>query len=144
MLGGALLLGCSSVRAEPVDARAVTECTGRGGSFVAIEQCLPGAAIGLAVLDAFDREFGQPGAPLKLKCLEINKQQTGHASVCVREALKSALQLRAALPAGTTVPHPLFAVLADATKIEAVNAAGPNAQTRVPNWLGVQTYMPYR
>jgi hypothetical protein len=108
---------------EKVDPRAVTECTARGGSFVQIKQCLPEVHVGVKVIDAFAATFEGKGLELSERCVALNSGKSEDAATCVTEALRAARELKAQLPEGSTIPDPLFAVLADEKKIDAVFAA---------------------
>lgn len=145
----AVLVFSAAAADEPVakaDPRAVAECNARGGGFAAVKDCLPDVHVGYAVIDAFHNAFGPDGYPLKDRCLELNGMKADTAAICIREAVRDAVDLKARLAEGSTIDDPLFAVLADPEKLAVIEAAQETARDAFPDktfWGGV-IYKPYR
>lgn len=140
--------GFSPVAADTpkADPRAVAECNARGGGFTAINDCLPGVHVGLAVIDAFHNAYGPDGDFLKNRCLELNELKSDAAATCIRKAVEDAVQLKDRLPPGATIDDPHFPIIADAAKLALLNAAEAEARKAFPDqtmWGGGR-YMPYR
>lgn len=140
----AVCFAASVVEANEVDRRAATECASRGKTFVAVQECLPGTHIGFKVFDAFDTAYGEQGASLKAKCLELNKGETASAAVCVREAIKQAVDLKKLVPADTKISDPLYDVVSDAKKYNVISRAHADASKLFPRWMGIMHYFPYK
>ncbi len=146
LASGALALAAGAQETPKVDPRAVDECNGRGGGYVEIKDCLPDVHVGYAIIDAFHNTFGTHGYPVKDRCLELNDNQSDKAGLCISEALRDAVELKAQLPEGATIDDPLFAVMADAAKLEIIDAAVIEARKAFPGkrFWGGGFYKPYR
>lgn len=129
-----------------VDPRAVAECNARGGGYVKIKDCLPDVHVGYAVVDAFHNAFGEPGYPIKDRCIELNEAMTEKSATCMQEAVRAAVELKAQIPDGAIIDDPLFAVMADAAKLEIINAAETEARKAFPDqtYWGGGFYKPYQ
>jgi hypothetical protein len=141
LLSGLTLSAHAQNTADP---RAVAECTDRGGSFVQINECLPEAHVAYAIFDSVPRVYGDAAKPLLDRCRELNEEIEA-AAACVSSAIDQAVQLQTKLPEGTSIPDPLFSVLADPAKAEAVEAAENEAQKAFPDQMfwGGTMYQPY-
>lgn len=122
-------VGFASDKADP---RAVEFCVEQDSNFVEVERCLPDAHVGYATLDAVEAIYGDAGLELSTRCKVVNDQDIVGAAVCAENAIESAIKLKSRLPAGATIPDPLFARLIDDKAFEDLEAATKTARGVFP------------
>lgn len=136
---------CAYAQKNQADPRALEACKAKSGNFVEIADCLPDAHVAVKMLDAFAKLYPPAAAPLKDRCIELNKSDMAGAATCVSEAVRSAIKLKASIPEGSSLDDPVFNAVSD-EKLEALLLdAGAKARQVFPEhrW-GITTYMPYR
>lgn len=121
--------------AAQADPRAVEVCKKESTTFVEIAKCLPQADVSIRTLDAFDQLYPEAARPLKQKCLELNKDSIAAAATCVDEAVKSAIELKASLPSGTSLDDKIFEAVSDAKLADKFEAAQEKARARYPGQM---------
>lgn len=133
-------------QAANVDPRALEACKAQSTGFVEIANCLPDADVAIKVLDAFDKIYTPQAAPLKAKCIELNKDDIAAAETCVRTAIQSAVELKASLPEGSSLDDPVFQAVANETLAAELEAARQDARNNFPDKMmwGGAIYHPYK
>ena len=128
-----LIAGPVHAEGDVVDPRALDECEGRGGTFVAISDCLPDVHVAIRGIDAFKEVHGEAGLPLLDRCAELNDNESEPTLSCIRDAMEAALELAARLPEGREINDPLFAIIADQAASDAVEQAIKDARDAFPD-----------
>lgn len=130
---------------EGADPRAFEACQVAGATFVQIEACLPNAHVSFQVLDAFEQIYPTAALPIKSKCIDLNTTILG-ASICLLGAIDAAISLSATMPAGASLPDPVFNSVKDADLRERLKATEQEARKLFPkqrSWGG-GLYTSYR
>lgn len=138
-------LSSSSAFAE-ADQRAVEACKAGGKAFTEIATCLPDADVAIKTLDAFSEIYPAEAAPLKTRCEELNPKDISAASTCVTSAIKSAMELKAALPSGTSIGDPIFDAVSDQERSDRLKEVVQKARSAYPDKMiwGGGLYHPYK
>lgn len=146
LVGAAALLLSAGAFAAEADPRAVEACQKTSKAFTEIAKCVPNADVAFAVIDEFDRAYELEATPLKAKCIELNGDDISGASICLLNAIKDAVSLKASLPAGMDLDDPVFNAVADETRRERLLAVQEAARGKYPDVIvwGGGIYMPYR
>jgi len=120
---------------QKVDQRALDDCSAQDPAFTRIAECLPGADVGVAMLDfiAGEAVLGADGAALASECLALNEGEYAGAWSCARNAIRDAVKLGAMLPEGATIPDARFAPLNRPDLEAAIDAAEDTAQAKFPD-----------
>lgn len=146
-----LVYACAALVASPAlpseaDPRALEQCKATSPTFVQIAECLPDADVSFKTLDAFASIYPPAAAPLKDKCLELNKDDATGAATCVTAAIKSAIDLRQSLPSGSNIEDPVFNAVSDQSRSQKLDSVIKEARKVYPDkslWGG-NLYQPYR
>ena len=141
------LTGVPAMSAQEADPRAIQLCKTPDTAFTKIADCIAGAHVAFKTLDAFDATYSTEAQPLKLKCIELNKDSISGAESCVLDAIKTAVQLKAALPADENLGDPIFDAVSDQDKYTKVREVASKARQESPYKGGMKsgsTYFPYK
>ncbi|OOG61990.1 hypothetical protein B0E45_31790 [Sinorhizobium sp. A49] len=140
------ITGSARAAGEKADPRALDYCKATTGTFVGVADCLPNAHLAVKTLDAFEKLYPEPAQALRTKCAERNEGNIIGTAACVTEAIRAALDLKEALPTGTTLDDPVFEAVSDSALSVKLDEAKESAKAVFPNgraWGG-SSYMPYK
>jgi hypothetical protein len=131
-----LLAGWTSVgvaSGQSVSDAALAECQGDGARFTVTKHCLPGAEVGLRMIEAIalPEHFGEAGAWVGRECSAINDRSVSRWA-CARAALIDASALLSIVGAADRVADPRFASLARPEALDRVLALEETLQRSFP------------
>ncbi len=136
-----------AMSAQEADPRAIKTCKTPDTAFTKIADCIAGAHVAFKTLDAFDNIYPAEAQPLKHKCIELNKDNISGAESCILEAIKTAVKLKAALPAEENLGDPIFDAVCDEDKYTNLRETASKARQESPYKGGMKigsTYYPYK
>lgn len=143
IISALVILPINAAKAVTADERAVEACKKSSNTFVQVADCLPRAHVAYKMIDAFDTIYPAEAAPLKDRCIELNKNDISGAGTCISVAVKKAIELKSSLPENADVGDPIFNAVSNKDgyeKLQNVINAARDDFPEVSIWGGRRYY----